>query len=180
VRFRTRLRRAVRRKVRSKVTGPAKRAIRCKTILPAKRLVRREIRKRPLFTCGACGKKYSSPFGHTCGNAGDFGKRKRARQRAERAEAAKQKRAEARKRAGERVEAARRRERQRGNERVRRERQKAAERARRAKAARKPPRRPGRPAHDYTRCRDHDCQRPACESYREGVEDGMDAAERAQ
>jgi hypothetical protein len=49
----------------------------------------RKVSMRPLFTCGACGKSYSNPLGHVCGNAGDFGKRRwaqktrRGRRRAE-------------------------------------------------------------------------------------------------
>jgi ribosomal protein L4 len=84
----------------------------------------------------------------------------------------------------ERVAAARKKERDRADEQVsatrRRERANADARVARAKAARRPARRPGRPAHDYRNCRDHDCQRVACEAYREGVADGMDAAEEAQ
>ena len=144
----------------------------------------RKVARKPLFACGACGKSYSNPLGHVCGNAGDFGKRRRARQRAERAEARKQTRAETRKRVNERVAAARNAERDRAAARVsatrRRERARADARVAKAKAARKPPRRAGRPAHDYRNCRDHDCQRAACEAYREGVADGMDAAEEAQ
>jgi hypothetical protein len=159
VRFRTRLKRTVRRK----------------TITPAKRRLRREIRKRPLFTCGGCGRKYNSPFGHRCSNAGDFGKRKRARQRAERQAAAKAKRAEQRQRANERVARARATERRRASRRVRetrrRERERAAERVKRARASRPKPRKSGRPAHDYRNCRDHDCTRQACEAYREGLAD---------
>jgi hypothetical protein len=169
MKLRYRIKRAARRKVRAKVTTPAKRA------------VRREVRKRPLFQCGSCGKQYSNPLGHTCGNAGDFGKRRRAKQRAERAEARKAKRAGQRKRVNERIATARKKERERADQRVsaarRRERARAAERVAKAKAARKLARRPGRPSHDYRKCRDHDCERAACEAYREGVNNGMDAAE---
>lgn len=167
-----------------KIGTRIKRVARRKTILPVKRRIRREVRKRPLFACGSCGKKYSNPFGHRCGNAGDFGKRKRAAQRAARAEAAKAKRAAERQRVNERIAAARKKERERAAQRVsaarRTERRKAEARATRARAARKPPRRPGRPAHDYRNCRDHDCERVACEAYREGREDEMDAQERAR
>jgi hypothetical protein len=157
-------------KLRYRVKRAARRKVRAKAIVPAKRAIRREVRKRPLFQCGSCGKSYSNPLGHTCGNAGDFGKRRRAKQRAERAEARKAKRAEQRKKERERAD-------QRVSATRRRERAKAAERVAKAKAARKPARRPGRPSHDYRNCRDHDCERPACEAYREGVADGMDAAE---
>lgn len=167
MRLRTRVKRVVRQRVRRKVTGPLKRR------------ARREIRKRPLFTCGSCGKKYNNVFGHRCSNGGDFGKRKRAARRAAEAEAAKAKRAGQRKRVNERVENARRAERRRANQRVRAERERARQRVKAARASRPKPRRPGRPAHDYRNCRDADCERVACEAYREGVEDGMDA-ERAQ
>jgi hypothetical protein len=161
-----------------------KRAVRRKTVLPAKRAVRREVRKRPLFACGSCGRKYNNPFGHRCGNAGDFGKRKREAQRAERAEAAKKKRAADRQRVNERVAAARKAERERAAARVsaarRSERAKAARRAAKAKAARKPPRRPGRPSHDYANCQDPQCQRQACEAYRDGMADAQEASERGR
>ena len=161
---------------RPRIRQRVKRAVRRKTIVPLKRRVRREVRKRPLFTCGACGKKYSNPLGHVCGNAGDFGRRRRAAQRSAAAEQRKAKRAAERQRVNERIEAARRRERQRGNARVRRERERADGRVKAARAKARPARKPGRPAHDYSRCRDHDCQRAACEAYREGVADGMDAS----
>ena len=35
-------------------------------------------------------------------------------------------------------------------------------------------RRRGRPEHDYRNCRDADCQRVACEAYREGFENGWE------
>lgn len=170
-------------KLRYRVKRAARRKVRAKVTMPAKRAIRREVRKRPLFQCGSCGKSYNSPFGHTCSGGGDFGKRRRAKQRAERAEARKAKRAEQRKRVNERIAAARKKERDRADQRVsatrRRERARAAERVAKAKAARKPARRPGRPSHDYRNCRDHDCERAACEAYRDGVNDGMDASEGA-
>jgi hypothetical protein len=166
-------------KLRNKIKTAAKARFRRKVTTPAKRAIRREVRRRPLFTCGACGKQYNNPLGHVCGNRGDFGKRKRARQRAEQAEARKQKRAAERQRVSGRIAAARQSERDRAAQRVsatgRRERARADARVAKARAACKPARRAGRPAHDYIRCRDHDCQRPACEAYREGVADGMDA-----
>ena len=147
-----------------------------------KRRVRREIRKRPLFTCGACGKSYSNPLGHVCGNGGDFGRRKRARQRAEAAAARKAKRAAERAKTNERIAAARAKERERSAARLsatrRRERARADARVKKARATARRTRPAGRPAHDWTRCRDHDCHRPACEAYREGVADGMDAEAR--
>jgi hypothetical protein len=142
----------------------------------------RKVAARPLFTCGACGKSYSNPLGHVCSGGGDFGKRRRARRRAEAAAARKAKRAAERQRVSERVAAARKAERDRGEARVsatrQRERAKADARVAKARAARKPPRRPGRPSHDYARCRDHDCQRPACEAWREGFQDGLMACPR--
>jgi hypothetical protein len=148
--------------------------------VPAKRAVRRKIRAHPLFRCGACGKSYNSPFGHVCGNRGDFGKRRRATQRAAAAAERKQKRAAERAKANERVAAARKAERGRAAARVsatrRRERARADARVARAKAAgARPAGRPKPSAHDYRNCRDHDCQRVACEAYREGVADTQDA-----
>ena len=128
--------------------------------------------------CPSCGKE-GNPLTHTCSNRGDFGQRQRAAKRKTAAAQRKAKRAEQRQRVNERIAAARRAERHRANQRVLRERERAAERLKRAKAARPPSRKPGRPRHDYRNCRDHDCQRIACEAYREGVADGMDAAEEA-
>jgi hypothetical protein len=34
--------------------------------------------------------------------------------------------------------------------------------------------RPGRPVHDYGRCRDKDCERVACEAWREGRAEGFE------
>ena len=171
MRLRTVVKRAVHRRVRSKVT------------LPLKRKVRKEIRKHPLFTCGACGRKYSNPLGHTCQGGGDFGKRRRVRQRAEAAAARKVKRAAERQRVSERIAAARKRERDRADARLsatrRRERARADARVRKARAQRRPqPRR--KPSHDWRNCRDHDCQQAACEAYREGIADAEDAQERAR
>jgi len=130
----------------------------------------------PVSACPGCGKQVN-PLTHTCSNKGDFARRQRAAKRKAAAAERKKKRAAQRARTNERIEAARRAERHRANQRVARERQKAAERVKRAKAARRPARKPGRPRHDYRNCRDADCERLACEAYREGVEDGMDAAE---
>ena len=133
-------------------------------------------KRRPLFTCGTCGKGYSSPLGHACAGGGDFATKARAKKRADAAAAAREKRktdrAAARKKEQERVAEVRRHERARARERV------AA--ARRAERARAPRGRPGqarpRPQrHDYQNCRDADCQRTACEAYREGFADGTSA-----
>lgn len=134
----------------------------------------RKVKRRPLFTCGACGKRHSNPLGHTCSSKGDFGKRKRAAARAAATAERRRKREAHRRRVNDRVAAVRKRERARAGERVRRERQKAAERVRKARAARKPARRSARPAHSYQTCRDQDCQRIACEAYRQGLDDGDD------
>jgi hypothetical protein len=52
-----------------------------------------------------------------------------------------------------------------------RERQAVKARAAKARWKKAPARRPGRPAHDYRNCRDADCERVACEAYREGWAD---------
>jgi hypothetical protein len=168
VKLRTVVKRAVRRRARARV------------IVPAKRAVRRKIRAHPLFRCGSCGKSYNSPFGHMCGNRGDFGKRRRAVQRAAAAAERKPKRAAARAKANERVAAARKSERGRAAARVsatrRRERARADARVARAKAAGARPAGRAKPSsHDWRNCRDHDCLRPACEAYREGLADAQDA-----
>lgn len=113
-------------------------------------------RKRgPLFTCGTCHKGYNSPFGHTCSQGGDFAARRRR-------ETASQRRA--------RETAARRARRQREDDarKARRAKENEAARARKRKAAA----RPARPAHEYQRCRDEDCQRIGCVAYRDGLEVG--------
>jgi hypothetical protein len=143
--------------------------------LPARRAARKKVRGHPLFRCGACGKSYNSPLGHVCGNKGDFGKRRRAKQRADRAAAAKQKRAAVRKRTAERVAAARKAEQGRAAARVSatRKRERARAEARVARARASGARAARRPAskHDYRNCRDHDCERAICEAYREGLAD---------
>jgi hypothetical protein len=52
------------------------------------------------------------------------------------------------------------------------ERRKSDARVARLKASRPSRRTSG---HDYRTCRDDDCQRPACEAYREGYADGQEA-----
>ena len=129
-------------------------------------------------TCPSCGKQAS--LAHVCSNRGDFASRQRAAERKTAAAERKKKRAAQRARVNERIENARRAERHRANQRVLREREKSALRLKAAKAKARPPRKPGRPRHDHRNCRDADCERIACEAYREGVADGMDAAEEAQ
>ena len=127
-----------------------------------------------LAKCGTCGKPYSNPLGHVCTVKTDFRKRKAS---AGRRAAAGEKRA---KRAAARAKevAARRARRERENEarRARRAREDEGRRRRRAKEQ-APGGRAARDKHDYRNCRDHDCERQACEAYREGVADGAEKAE---
>jgi hypothetical protein len=141
---------------------------------------RQKRKRRPLFTCGRCGRGYSSPFGHVCAGGGDFAKRTRAKKRADEAAARREKRkadrAATKRRERDQTGEARKAENGRSRTRVA-----AARKAERAKAARKrPPSRPRPQRHDYRNCRDHDCQRDACEAYREGVADGIELAEAGQ
>lgn len=156
--------RAARRKARGVVRAP-------------KRAAGRKIRQHPLFHCGTCGKQYNSPFGHTCKGSSDFKRRKRAAERSTAAAAAKQRRAQERERVNARVAAAREAERDRARGKVtaarRAERAKADARVARAKAAKAAKRPPVRPSHDYRNCRDHDCERAACEAWREAYAEGV-------
>lgn len=127
--------------------------------------------------CSSCGKQAS--LTHVCSNRGDFASRQRAAKRKAAAAERKKKRATQRAKVNERIGNARRAERHRANQRVARERERSAQRVKLARAKVRPARKPGRPRHDYRNCRDADCERVACEAYREGVEDGADA-ERAQ
>lgn len=125
-------------------------------------------RRRALFRCGSCGKSYSNPLGHSCTGGGDLAKRRRRQRGSER-------------RAAETARRQARRQKEIDGRRARRKREDDARRARRAKEneaarARKKkaePRR-GRPAHPYENCRDADCQRVACEAWREGRAFGFD------
>lgn len=127
-------------------------------------------KRRPLFTCGACGKSHSSLLGHTCKGGGDFGRRRKAAARE--AAAAKKKQEAAARRAAEnaRVAAVRRRERAKSRDRVA-----AARAAERAKRKPSGPR-PRADRHDWSRCRDTGCERPACQAYRAGREDEAEAS----
>jgi len=125
-------------------------------------------RLRISATCGKCGKPYAGPLGHVCTNRGDFAKRKRqaaAGEKREKARAA---------RAGE--VAARRARRQKENE-ARRARRAAEDAARRGRRAREAAQSKAPRVHDYRNCRDHDCERAACEAYREGITDGTEMAQ---
>jgi|HubBroStandDraft_2_1064218.scaffolds.fasta_scaffold01897_14 hypothetical protein len=128
-------------------------------------------------SCPSCGKQAS--LTHVCSNKGDFARRQRAVKRKAAAAERKAAAAERRRKTNERIGNARRAERHRANQRLARERERSAERVKAARAKARPARKPGRPRHDYRNCRDADCERVACEAYREGVEDGADA-ERAQ
>ena len=125
-----------------------------------KRRIRSEVRKRPLFRCGSCGKQYSNPFGHVC-TGGGLKKQRAAYERRQAATARREREKAARQVRRQREEGARKKRRQREDEQRR-------ERRAREKAKARKPRRPGRPAHDYANCRDHDCERTACEAWRDG------------
>lgn len=130
-----------------------------------RRVRKRKVKRAPLFRCGKCGKGYGNPLGHTCGGGGDFAKRRGAQAREAAAAKRKAETAERRARERERIAAVRQRERAKARERVA-----AARKAEREKAKRKRPASRSRPErHDYHRCRDLECQRIACEAYREGV-----------
>jgi len=103
-------------------------------------------RIRPRVTCGSCGKPVRN-LRHVCTTRTDFRKRRNAARRAE---------ATARRRAKRKAATQRRRERA---------------RARRKTRASSPP----KPRHDYRNCREPDCQRQACQAWREGVEAGVAA-----
>jgi len=133
----------------------------------------RKVRRGPLFTCGACGKGFSNPLGHVCTNKNDFRKRRRAAARSAAAEKRKARRDATRRRAAERRQRQRERTAARLSAVRRAERAKADARVAKARARRKP-RRPGRPVHDYRSCRDEDCGRLTCRAFREGLEAGED------
>lgn len=128
---------------------------------------------RALFQCGRCRKAYSNPLGHECAGGGDFAKRRRREKAGER-------------RARETAARQARRQKEADARRARRKREDDARRARRAKEneaaaerKRKPSARPRRPAHPYESCRDADCQRVACEAWREGHGQGYAEGEAA-
>ena len=134
----------------------------------ARRVPRRKKKREPLFRCGKCGKGYGNPLGHSCGGGGDFARRRRAQDRAADTAKRRAETAERRAREREKITAVRQRERAKARERVA-----AARKAEREKAKRKRPAGRSRPErHDYRNCRDAECQRVACEAYREGHGDG--------
>jgi len=138
----------------------------------------RSKKRRPLFTCGSCGKGYSNPFGHQCSGGGGL-KRKRAAaerqaERDKRRAREREIRAAERKRAQERVNTTRAKERQRARERVAVARAKAKAPSPTGRSASRPAGRGGRPQHDWALCRDAECERQVCEAYREGVADGRE------
>jgi hypothetical protein len=137
-------------------------------------------KRRPLFTCGTCGKGYSSPLGHTCSGGGDLAKRRRAAGRAAAVAKRKQEAAERRARERARIAEVRKTERARARERVAAARKTEREKAK-ARAAKKRPASSGpRPArHEYASCRDADCERAACEAYRDGRATGYAEGEEA-
>lgn len=120
---------------------------------------RGKVTARPKLTlsagdCTGCGKPLGNPFTHVCSNAGDFRKR-----RNKAAAAAKRAKVNAR------VAGVRATERRRANERV----AKARAKAKGKSPARKPAER-----HDYHACRDKDCQRVACQAWKEGLAEGYE------
>jgi hypothetical protein len=128
-------------------------------------------KRRPLFTCGACGKSHNSPLGHVCTGGGDFRRRTRQQERAAATARRREAAAAGRKATREKVSAARHQERHKARERLA-----AALAAERAKTGT----RSGaggarRPAHDYRGCRDRDCERPACIAWNDGLTEGREA-----
>jgi hypothetical protein len=123
-----------------------------------------------VFTCGSCGKGYSNPLGHSCSGGGDMAKRRRAAERSAATAKRQADRKAQRARERERIAAVRQAERAKARERVA-----AARKSERAKAKAKRPgsSRPRPQKHDYRRCRDADCERVACEAWREGFDEGL-------
>jgi len=140
---------------------------------------RKRKKRRALFTCGRCGKSYSSPLGHACTGGGDFAKRRRGLQRAGATRQRQAAAAATRQRERNKVSAARQAERDKAATRVaaarRAERARADARVARAKGGRPPAARRPQATHGYRSCREDDCQRPACEAWREGVAEGREA-----
>ena len=120
---------------------------------------KRKRKLRPLFTCGSCGKSYSNPLGHVCTGGGGLRRKRAAYEKQQKAAGQRARETAARQARRAREDDARKTRRQREEDarRARREKEAATAKARRTKTA--APRRAGRPAHDYARCRDHDCQR---------------------
>jgi hypothetical protein len=98
---------------------------------------------------------------------GDFAKRRRAQDRQQVTAKRQQQSAARRQRERGKLGAVRQQERTRADARV-------------AKARRNPARRPARPAHDYRRCRDRDCERGPCTAWRDGIEYGLELAAAAE
>jgi hypothetical protein len=109
-------------------------------------------RVRLTATCSKCGKRMGSPLRHVCATKTDFRKRKAKAKR----DAATAKRREKRKAAAARKRA-----------RVAERRKAAAARRRKGRQA------PAKPRHDYQTCREDDCQRQACQAWREGRKEGF-------
>jgi len=115
--------------------------------------------KGGLVRCGRCGRRYTNPFSHVCAGRGNG----RTRVKPKFSASVKCPRC-GRPYANPLTHVCP------GKSGDFRRRKKVAEK--RAKAAA----RGARPKHSHRTCRDPDCQRVACVAYREGVEDGMDAA----
>lgn len=115
--------------------------------------------KGGLVRCGRCGRRYSNPFAHVCA-----GQRKgRTRVKPKFSASVKCPRC-GKAYANPLIHVC-------ASKRGDFKRRKKAFEKRQKAAARRT-----RPKHNYRTCRDPDCERVACEAYRQGVEDGMDAA----
>ena len=141
----------------------------------SRRTGRRRLKPRArlsLAVCGNCGKEYSNPLGHVCVVKSGLRKRKAAAKRSAATEARREKARAARAR-----EVAARRKRREKETAARQARRAREDEARRRRKAAERPAAPGNGrAHDWRNCRDHDCERPACEAYREGIADGEERA----
>jgi hypothetical protein len=121
---------------------------------PGKRKRRRTSVRNPVgWECSRCGKPRG--LSHTCGNRGDFAKRKR---KAATEERRRKRRAQAAKRAARRKQVAADR--------------RARERARKAAARRRParPRAKSGDAHEPGACGDRECPKYGCKAYWAGME----------
>ena len=98
---------------------------------------------------------------------GDFAKRRRDQERQQATAKRRQQDAARRERERDKIADVRQRERARADTRV-------------AAARKHKPARPARPAHDYRRCRDRDCERTACTAYRDGIAYGLELAAAAE
>jgi hypothetical protein len=129
---------------------------------PRRRTGRVRVKPAVRWTCSTCGKP-GRPLTHVCSNRGDFAKRKRAAERARKADKRKAETAARQAKVRARVAEVKTREKAKADKRV------AQVRARNKKPAR--PRAP-REQHEYQICRDQDCRRLACQAYREGHANG--------